>query len=95
MRKTKFANKGIAIIGGAFSFCSRGGTGDVPKLFCNKAKCEFNHDHECTAAIVHYVGKMCMTYHQTTTAALMRKDDRPRCHREGGKYKSNGGRLFK
>lgn len=67
----------------------------MAKVVCDKHKCAFNDDNACTAATLHYAGRLCMTYRPIRIEQVMRPDHRPTCSKRGGKYKPGGGRVLK
>lgn len=82
-------------MGGAFSFAGKEGAGGVTRIFCDNHKCEYNIEDEYTAAVTHYVGRLCQTYRRIKIERVMQPDHKPNCKKRGGKYKSDGGRLLK
>lgn len=67
----------------------------MARIICDNHKCEFNHEEECTAAVMHYADRLCRTFRRIRAERVMQPDHRPRCRKSGGKYKSNGGRLWR
>lgn len=67
----------------------------MPDIICDNVKCIYNHDHECTATEMRYLDRLCMTYRKERTKDIMQPSFRSRCHRDGGKYKSDKGRVIK
>lgn len=67
----------------------------MARVVCDRRKCKYNDDRECTAAKLYYANRQCMTYKPMRMEEAMRPDHRPACSRRGGKYKSGGGRVLK
>ena len=67
----------------------------MARVVCNKHKCRYNEESECTAAVLHYVGRLCMTYKPVRMEDVMRPAHGPTCTKCGGKYKPGGGRVLK
>ena len=67
----------------------------MAKVVCDRRKCRYNDDHECTAARLYYANKLCMTYRPIRTEEVMHPDHRPDCSKRGGKYTPGRGRVLK
>lgn len=77
----------------AYFYIGRGGI----VVHCNNRKCEYNIDGErCSRSTIYYIDRLCMTFRRMPGAAeLMRQPFKARCHKTGGKYRSDGGRVVK
>ena len=67
----------------------------MTQIICDKEKCKYNQDGECTARVMHYAEKLCQTYRRIKIENVMQPDHRPNCSKRGGKYKANSGRVLK
>ena len=67
----------------------------MARVVCDKRKCRYNDDRECTAATLYYANRLCMTYKPVRMEDVMSPDHRPTCTKRGGKYKPGGGWVLK
>lgn len=67
----------------------------MPEITCNNTQCAYNEDNTCKAKNMSYIDRLCRTFRSERIKDIMQPSFRSRCHREGGKYKSDNGRLIK
>ena len=67
----------------------------MAQIFCDNRKCKHNIEDECTASVMHYVGRLCRTFRRIRTEDVMQPENRVRCQKRGGKYKADSGRVLK
>lgn len=67
----------------------------MTRIICDNKKCKHNIEDECTAAVMHYAGRLCRTFSRIRTEDVMQPENRARCQKRGGKYKADSGRVLK